>query len=137
MIFSEGTYATDDLPFGWGIYLALMGFVILMNKDAIRGRSIAKRQFGTRVVVHNTNLTAGPFRSFLRNITYFFWPIEGLVTLFSPTRRIGDLIAGTRVDVYDENEEKPSIKLGELVISILCGYALMFGFLELMLNWLG
>jgi hypothetical protein len=42
----------------------------------------------------------------LRNVTLLIWPIEGLFVLFSPQRRLGDFIAGTRlVDTVPTNAE--------------------------------
>ncbi|MEQ1585204.1 MAG: hypothetical protein ABL895_04955 [Cyclobacteriaceae bacterium] len=46
----------------------------------------------------------------LRNITAPLWMIEGIVTLFSPNRRLGDIIAGTRIVDVDKSDPKLILK---------------------------
>jgi len=72
---------------------------IYLNKDAIKGQSIAKRLLGLQIVDRKTGQPAKEFQCFLRNMTIPAWPVEAIVVLFSPARRIGDLIAGTQTVV--------------------------------------
>lgn len=83
-----------------GIY-DLFCFSLYFNKDIFLGRSIAKRILGFQVVNHRTGLAAGPLRCLVRNLTIMLWPIEVIAALVNSNRRIGDYIAGTRLEVYD------------------------------------
>tara|TARA_B100000508_G_C11465660_1_gene282088 strand:- start:1197 stop:1724 length:528 start_codon:yes stop_codon:yes gene_type:complete len=81
-------------------FLAL--FFFYFNKDYFGARSLAKRSLGLVVISNKTNEKAIELQCFLRNITIPLWPLEVLVTLFSRSRRMGDLIANTRVEAYDK-----------------------------------
>jgi uncharacterized RDD family membrane protein YckC len=72
-------------------------FVVYFNKDWFAGQSLAKRVMGQRVVDVRSGLPASRARCFLRNLTILLWPLEVLVTLFSPSRRLGDWLAQTKV----------------------------------------
>jgi uncharacterized RDD family membrane protein YckC len=73
-----------------------MIFVIL-NKDFFNGQSVSKRIYGYQIVDNKTNMAANETKCMLRNVTMIVWPIEVLMTLMNPTRRLGDLIAGTKL----------------------------------------
>jgi uncharacterized RDD family membrane protein YckC len=74
-------------------------FVVLVyfNKDWFAGQSLAKRVMGQRVVDVRSGLPASRVRCFFRNLTIPLWPLEVLVTLWSPSRRLGDWLAQTKV----------------------------------------
>jgi eukaryotic-like serine/threonine-protein kinase len=76
-------------------------FSLYFNKDVFLGRSIAKRILGFQVLNNKTRSPAGPLRCLIRNLTIFLWPVEVIVSLANVNRRIGDHIAGTRLEVYD------------------------------------
>jgi uncharacterized RDD family membrane protein YckC len=82
--------------------------VVYFNKDFIKGRSVAKRLMGSMVVDNKTGNQANEFKCLLRNITIPIWPLEVLVTLISPSRRIGDFIANTRVE-NETRQDLPAI----------------------------
>lgn len=84
----------------------------LMNKDFFGARSVAKRIFGYRVLDLNTKEAASPLKCMLRNITIVVWPIEPVILLFSPRRRLGDLIAGTTIE--DCNPDLPETILNDI-----------------------
>ncbi|WP_062129157.1 RDD family protein, partial [Geofilum rubicundum] len=73
-----------------------MIFVIL-NKDFFNGQSVSKRIYGYQIIDNKTNMAANETKCMLRNVTMIVWPIEVLMTLMNPTRRLGDLIAGTKL----------------------------------------
>jgi uncharacterized RDD family membrane protein YckC len=73
------------------------GMIVYLNKDLFNGRSIAKRLLGLQVISNTDNLPANELRCFIRNLTIPFWPLEVLVTLLSPYKRIGDMVGGTRI----------------------------------------
>lgn len=120
------------LPFG------LLTFIIL-NKDFYNGQSVVHRILGYKVVQVRTLNTASILQCMLRNITMPIWPIEGLVVLISPKRRLGDFIAGTKlIEVQKSNPEEilkevsgqrqGSAILLTIVIScfIIVGYSILF-----------
>lgn len=82
--------------------------LVYLNKDFVKGKSISKRILGLRVVDRQTGEAASDFKCFLRNMTIPIWPIEVFVSLFSPTRRLGDLIANTKLKI-SEKEQTTSI----------------------------
>ena len=73
--------------------------IVYLNKDFFSGRSIAKRIFGLRVVNNVTGKPASSIRCFVRNLTAPIWPLEVVIAITSPNRRIGDFIANTRIDM--------------------------------------
>lgn len=81
-------------------------FFILINKDFYNGRSVAKRIFGYQVIDNKTNAVASELKCMFRNVTLLIWPLEGLISLIHPERRLGDLIAGTRlINTEKQNPE--------------------------------
>jgi uncharacterized RDD family membrane protein YckC len=80
------------------VFLALM-FVYFL-KDSFNGRSLAKRMTKLQVIDNRTNKVASPVKCFVRNLPIVIWPVEVLITLFSPQRRLGDFLAGTRMVNY-------------------------------------
>ena len=93
-----------DLPV-WQFYLIV---AIYLNKDAVLGQSVAKRLLGLQVHDGKTGQPANEFQCFLRNLTIPVWPIEVIAVLISPSRRIGDAIAGTRTVV---SEKRPPLSI--------------------------
>ena len=71
--------------------------VVYFNKDWFAGQSLAKRVMGQRIVDVRTGLPASRPCCFVRNLTIPLWPLEVLVTLLSPGRRLGDWLAQTKV----------------------------------------
>jgi uncharacterized RDD family membrane protein YckC len=104
---------------------ALIGFGLYFCKDCFRGRSLAKRITKLQVVDHSTGQEASPLRCLVRNLFIMFWLIEVVVTLFSPGRRLGDFVAGTRVVNYRPNMEKPPLRTGQLLLALGIGIGLM------------
>jgi hypothetical protein len=89
-----------NIIFLWGL-----GFSAYLNKDIFNGRSIAKRILKIQVIDHKSNQAASPLKCLVRNLTIPIWPIEVIFVLVNPKRRLGDKIAGTRID-YIENPER-------------------------------
>lgn len=120
-----------------GSSILLIPFFIYMNKDFFRGKSPAKRIMGYQVMNLKTNQPANELQCFIRNLTLIGWPIEVIIGLVSPHRRIGDFLANTKVI----NSEKETLKsifkdikrikfnfnfIGILIISVFYFYALTF-----------
>ncbi|MFD2887313.1 RDD family protein [Chitinophaga cymbidii] len=107
-------------------YFSLLGFAIYFCKDSINGRSIAKRILKMQVVDNRTGRPASPLQCVVRNLFCILWPVEVLVTFGSPDRRIGDMVAGTRVDEFDPAnvaQGKSSLKM--LITGLLFAYGVI------------
>jgi uncharacterized RDD family membrane protein YckC len=90
-------------------YGLVLGFLLYINKDFFSGQSPAKNMLKIQVVNHKTNEVASGLRCFIRNLTIPLWPIEVVFTLANPERRLGDYLAGTRIDSIDfERMSKPA-----------------------------
>lgn len=130
-----GNPSDSDLP-EWfiiiPIFLGSIIFSIYFNKDVINGKSPAKRFLGLVILDYKTGEIANPVKSVIRNITFVFWPIEVVFSLFSPERRIGDYIAGTKV-VSDDKTLKTELKIGPIIISLIIG--IIFTFLIIALQF--
>ena len=90
-------YLDLDLPWFVGGLL----FSIYVSKDIFHAKSPAKRLLGLQVVDRKTGEAASPFKFMIRNLTCVLGPCELLIALFSPARRLGDVIANTRVVSLD------------------------------------
>lgn len=128
--FGEGI--TDDSttsPFSSDLffYLMVFGMSLYFNKDMIQGKSVAKRALKLEVVNIKTGEVASSLKCLIRNLTIAVWPIEVIAVLINPSRRIGDLIAGTRVGyISDERNSKPRVDFKNLLLSILIGFMILF-----------
>lgn len=124
------SHEQTEIDFGGPLlYVSLLGFAIYFCKDIINGRSIGKRLTKTQVVDNTTEQVASPLKCFVRNILCVIWPIEVIVTLINPGRRLGDQIAGTKIVQYDPiNVAQPKfdIKKGLVPLAISYGIMLLF-----------
>lgn len=117
---------------------------IYMNKDFIKGKSISKRILGLRVVNYNTGESASNFKCFLRNMTIPIWPLEVIFSLFSPTRRLGDLIANTKLEISNKEQASSILqdfkaeKLSQnILLTLLVGIIYMLVLWCFMHNFMG
>lgn len=111
--------------FGPLSFVGLMGFALYLCKDSINGRSIAKRAMKLQVVNESDGQVASPLRCLARNILCFLWPLEVLVTLINPSRRIGDRLAGTRITKFDPTVEQPKSNWSLIGMSVATAYLLV------------
>jgi uncharacterized RDD family membrane protein YckC len=123
--------SSDDLvmlnPFG-GIYpyIILIGFALYFCKDSFKGRSLGKHITRLQVLDNATGQVATPLQCLVRNLFCAIWPIEVIVTLINPERRIGDRVAGTRVALYDPNHvPQPPLAMGKILLALLITYGAM------------
>lgn len=111
----------------WSMILMCFGMALYFNKDMIQGKSIAKRAFKQEIVDIKTGEVASALKCFVRNLTIAIWPIEVIVVLISPARRIGDFIAGTRVELMtDERNSKPKVDFKKVAIPLFLGFIILF-----------
>ncbi|WP_394874969.1 RDD family protein [Gaetbulibacter sp. M240] len=115
------------------LYLGIMiVYIITMNKDFLNG----KRLFGIQVQ-NLTDQKASEWKCSLRNFLLII-PIDFLFTIFSPTRRIGDRIAKTKIGIETKqnlktiSSELKNYRINkELVFGIIFGIANIYGLLWL------
>jgi hypothetical protein len=86
------------------IYAAII-WTVFLNKDIYFGRSLGKYKSNLQVLNFKTNEAANPFQCVVRNFFLVLWPIEMVVLIFSPSRRLGDMVAQTKVQ-FLESEAK-------------------------------
>jgi hypothetical protein len=96
-------------PAETGAFYLMM--LVYFNKDFVNARSIAKRILGLIIIDRVTGEPASELKCLLRNLTIPIWPLEVLISLFSRNRRLGDIIANTRIEITDK--ENPKAILGE------------------------
>lgn len=116
----------SNMNFGLMFFLFAFGFSAYFCKDIFNGRSPAKRILKLQVIDAKTNEVATPLKCLIRNLTIVIWPIEVIFILIDPKRRIGDKIAGTRID-YIENPEKKTTERKKLLTPMLIalGFSLL------------
>lgn len=107
------------------MYLGLLGFAVYFCKDCINGRSIAKRILKLQLVDNTTGQVASPLKCFVRNIFCVLWPVEVIVALINPSRRIGDRVAGTKLIPFDPTLEQPKPNFGQIAIALGLAYGIM------------
>ncbi|MGS2727929.1 RDD family protein [Psychroserpens sp. BH13MA-6] len=123
--------STDNL------FLAMMiVYPIAMNKDFLNGKSIGKRLFGIQVK-NLKNEKASEWQSSLRNFLPII-PIDLMFTFVSPSRRIGDRIAKTKIGIETEQNlktlgsELKKYRINkELIFGVIFGIANIYGLLWL------
>ncbi len=112
--------------FGILNYISFVGFALYLCKDNIGGRSIAKRIMKFVVVDNSSGEPARPIRTLIRNAFCILWPIEVIITLFNPSRRLGDYVAGTKVVLYDISLYKDkTVSYRQILISFAIAYSSM------------
>ena len=84
------------------IFISIL--IIYFLKDSYRGKSIGKRVIGLQVINRTTNKPANELQCFVRNLIIPIWPLEVLITMFSPSIRLGDLLANTKVIVAEKEK---------------------------------
>jgi uncharacterized RDD family membrane protein YckC len=114
-------------------YISYVGIAFYFCKDCINGRSIAKRLFRFQVVNNTTGETASPLRCLVRNLFIIIWPVEVVVSLLNTKRRLGDLVAGTRLAVYQPKTET-ELKTGQIALSLIIAYAFMMSLIFVFYN---
>jgi hypothetical protein len=111
------TYFFYHSIFLWSIYF---------NKDIYRGRSLGKIRSGLQIVDIKSGRAADPLKCLIRNLFIFIWPIELIIVLVSPQRRLGDFVAGTKLQAYtsESTEDRPAIP--SMIISVLLSWGILY-----------
>jgi len=130
--------------FGIGTFSVIFFFMmfIYLNKDFFNAKSPAKRVLGYQVINRKTEKPASELQCFVRNLTIAVaWPLEVIVGLINPERRIGDFLANTKVVVSEKEKLKTiwtdlkskTLKLN-LIGIIIIGVIYFYGLSLLMPN---
>jgi uncharacterized RDD family membrane protein YckC len=122
----ESRTTRGDNPQTIGILSPWLGILIFLfislyiNKDIIRGQSIAKQIMKFQIVSNSTGKVATIYQCFIRNLFLFFLgPIEVIMSTINPSRRIGDIVAGTKLVDYDPGLEQPQLKFLQIITCII------------------
>ena len=109
-----------------------LSLFLTLNKDFFNGRSIAKRILSIQILDAKSGKTASELQCVIRNMFVFIGPIEGLVAYSKPEKRIGDLLANTKVVLIknQDNTKADKSKLNKFIALFLSlGYSLMVNYL--------
>ena len=106
-------------------YLVILGFTLYFCKDIFSGRSIAKRLLKLQIVSNSSNEIATPTQCVIRNFFCIIWPVEVIFILVNPARRLGDMVAGTKVIPFN-NPGIHKIDIVKIIISILLAFGMTF-----------
>lgn len=129
-------------PFEEVAFLSLLffPFTIYFLKDSYRGKSIGKRILGYQVLNRSNDKIANNLQCFIRNLFIIIWPLEVLISLFSPTIRLGDLVANTKVvkaekepfkSIFKEIKETKFTYRSIIIVFISIGYSYLLGHIML------
>lgn len=77
------------------IIMGLTMVIVYSNKDFLNGQSFGKRKMGLYIIDIKTGQKASVFKCFMRNLTLLLWPVEFIILLINPNKRIGDHLANT------------------------------------------
>lgn len=127
-IMPSHTYS-EPVVFSPWLFLGLFGFSLFFNKDIVFGRSFGKYATSLQVIKNGRSEPASPLRCFVRNITIIFSPIEFIVVLINPTRRLGDFIAGTRIEKYKLVNDQQRFNWRQGMLAIVLSYVLVVSIL--------
>ena len=127
--FRVGHEQSTAFAVGSLFYIGLFGLSLYLCKDAFNGRSVGKRMLKLQVVHNETEVAASPLRCFIRNLFCGLWPVEVIVTVASPGRRIGDLVAGTKVVPFNSDTEQPPPNYWQIGLTVAIAYLFMLLFM--------
>lgn len=124
--------------------ILLLPVIIYLLKDSYRGKSIVKRVIGLQVIDRASGNPASVMQCFIRNLTLPLFPLEVIISVFSPSIRLGDLIAGTRVITANKEPVKTILKDMKstrvsynsfLILSIGIAYCYLLAYLLVKLDY--
>jgi uncharacterized RDD family membrane protein YckC len=105
---------------------AILLFSFFLNKDIYFGKSVGKHFTGLMVVSVRTGNPASPIQCSVRNLFILLWPLEALVLLLSPKRRIGDLVAGTMVQESTEIGHEMTRQYLQAILTVVASFIVVY-----------
>ncbi len=106
-------------------FLSILGFALYFAKDCIQGRSPAKRILKLQLINTHTGKVATPFQCLIRNVLIIIWPVEVIIALITPQKRLGDRLAGTELVYYDPEFHKSTLKWPPILLTLASAYGFM------------
>lgn len=107
------------------IILSLLYTLILCKDIYYKGQGLGKHKFGM-MVVSNNGKEASYLQLILRNITFFIWPLDIIVYCINKDgKRLGDIIAGTKVVSGKRNAKISRVKCCCIIIFMTVGFSLL------------
>jgi uncharacterized RDD family membrane protein YckC len=91
------------------VYILCIGLAIFYCKDCINGQSPGKKVLKWQVINVRNRQIANPLRCLVRDLFIILIPVEIIMLLIDPTRRLGDYVAGTQLAPFN-----PELKLGKI-----------------------
>ena len=88
---------------------------LFICKDLVGERSIGKRVMNLRIICVDEILVS-PLKLILRNIFTFIWPIEVVMCLINPERKLGDIVFRTKVVLNDRKVNSIHLSNGRVFI---------------------
>lgn len=92
---------------------------LFLCKDCFDGQSVGKRLMKIQVVDRQTGNSVSSWRLIIRNIFIILWMIEGLVLIITNGRRLGDMLAKTKV-IHQGNSKKIHLDFKLIVTILIC-----------------
>lgn len=83
-----------------------------------------------RVVDNLNGQIASPMRCFIRNIFIIIWPLEVIVALINPSRRLGDIVAGTKLVKHSPELEKSEINRVKVLVPVIISFGIFIFFFQ-------
>lgn len=113
----------------YAVFMISFIYCIVICKDLIYGQSFGKYKYKLLIVDMNGN-TPSLFKLIIRNIIFILiWPLEIIINMIHPERRLGDLICGTQLVISNEKIfDRKSIFKGNLIWIFLIILLLFFSF---------
>ncbi len=106
------------------MYLPMFAFSLYLCKDCFNGQSFAKRKLNLQVVDNLTGEIASPIKCFIRDTFCLIFPIEIIVSLNNPSRRIGDIVAGTKLVTKNINARiNYKFYYGQIILCVIVSFA--------------
>lgn len=98
---------------------------LLICKDLLKEKSIGKRVMNLRIICGDKILVS-PLKLILRNIFTFIWPIEIVMCMINPERKLGDIVFRTKVVLDDKKVNFIHLSNGRIFIYFFIILILVF-----------
>jgi len=112
-------------------HIILLSFLYttFLCRDLFKGRSFGK-QINKLCIESLDNKNISNIRLIFRKIFNFIWPLELLICAINPSRKLGDLICGTKIVLMNNNVKPENLpnKLNKPIIIIYFSIVLIITF---------
>lgn len=105
-------------------YIMNLGLCLVYCKDCIGAQSLGKRFFKLQVISLKTGAAATPMQCLIRNFSLVLLPVEIIMILINPSRRIGDILAGTKLENIGDAKKTQVLNYPQIVSALIVSYLL-------------